>query len=214
METVKIDPIKPDPVVTAGAAETLRRGGVIIYPTETAYGLGASALNGKALEKVFRIKGRDFRKPLSVMVAGIKMAAGYVELNPHAEKVFAKLLPGPLTVVLKKKACIPDRLTGGSPNLGLRVSPVPLLRLLICSFGQPFTATSANISGAEPLYDPKELSWSFSKEALAMVDLVLDAGPLTRQATSTVLDLTVSPPRILRSGPVTWEEIQAVLCLN
>lgn len=214
MEIIKVGPSGLSADAASRAAEILRGGGVIIYPTETAYGLGAAALNTEAVDKIFRIKGRDFRKPLSVMVADIKMAADYVELNPNATRAFAKLLPGPLTVVLKKKACIPDRLTGGSPNLGLRVSPVPLLRLLIGSFGQPFTATSANASGAEPLYDPKELPRSFSKEALAMVDLVLDAGPLTRQATSTVLDLTCQPPQILRPGPIAEATIRAALGLH
>lgn len=180
------------------AANVLKRGGVILYPTETTYGLGADALNTEAIKKIYLVKGRDYRKPLSVMVNGVAMAEKYVEVNEPARRLFSTLLPGPLTLVLRKNENVPDILTGGLPTLGLRWPDYPLVQGILESFGFPFTATSANPSGDAPLYDVSNLVNDFNPDSLSLIDLVIDVGPLPHQLPSTVLDLSVDPPKNIK----------------
>ncbi len=211
MKIVKVNPRQLEESVLAEMVSTLKRGGVIIYPTETSYGLGVGALDPEAVEKVYRSKGRDYRKPLSVMVSGAAMAEKYVEVTLAAKKIFSRLLPGPLTLVLRKKGNVPDVLTGGAPTLGLRYPDYPLVQQILNKFGFPFTATSANPSGDLSLYDVSDLSAKFGSVPLSLIDLVIDAGPLPPRPPSTVLDLTASPPKILRPGPITAAQIEVAL---
>ncbi|MEK7611453.1 MAG: L-threonylcarbamoyladenylate synthase [Patescibacteria group bacterium] len=197
--------------VAVKVATVLKKGGVVIYPTETTYGIAAAALSPKAVRKIYAIKGRAFNKPLSVMVNGLAMAEKYVEITEAAKNIFATLLPGPLTLILKKKKIVPDSLTGGSATLGLRWPAYPLVQRLLDEYGLPITATSANPAGEPPLYEVSNITEKFGAVPLSLIDLVIDAGPLPHQLPSTVLDLTINPPTILREGPVSSERITAVL---
>lgn len=197
--------------VVVRAVTVLKNGGVILYPTETTYGLATAALSPEAVRKIFVIKGRAFNKPLSVMVNGLAMAEKYVEITEPAKKIFATLLPGPLTLILNKKSNVPDLLTGGSGTLGIRWSAYPLVQKLLDEYGFPITATSANPAGDAPLYEVSSLTEKFEAPALSLIDLVIDAGPLPHQLPSTVLDLTINPPTILREGQISSERITAVL---
>ena len=194
------------------AADRLKQGGVIVYPTETAYGLGVNALDEGAIRKVFRIKGRDFRKPLSIMVSGLEMANQYAAISDLAASIFHRFLPGPLTLVLPKKNNLPDLLTGKSRSVGIRVSPHPAVTSLMIRLSFPLTATSANISGGKNVYSlaefQEQLRVAGVDQTFSSIDLFLDAGILPPSPPSTVLDLTVNPPKILRPGPIRREQIE------
>lgn len=211
MKIIKVNSSQLKEGVIEEAVAALKRGGVLIYPTETSYGLGAAALNPEAVEKVYRIKGRDCRKPLSIMVNGLAMAEKYVSITVVAKEIFSRLLPGPLTLVLRKKGNVSDILTGGAPTLGLRYPDYPPVQQILNKFGLPFTATSLNPSGDLSLYDVSGLATKFGSVPLSLIDLVIDAGTLPPRPPSTVLDLTVDPPKILREGSVSSETIFAIL---
>jgi L-threonylcarbamoyladenylate synthase len=180
-------------------AEVLKSGGVIVYPTDTAYGLGADATNPAAVQRVFDLKGRDRAKPIHVVVRDLVMAKSLVEFNPLAEKIFQKLLPGPLTIVLPKKSHVLDLLTGGLPTLGIRVPNHPICLELSQSVNFPYTATSANLSGSTTPYSPNEVT--------VQADFLLDGDTLPRVAPSTIVDLSDNEIKILREGPVSAEKL-------
>jgi len=133
------------------AVEVLERGGVVVYPTETVYGLGADAFSERAVRRVFELKGRAFKKPISVAVSSFEMleSVAIVE-SAEVEEILNALLPGPVTVLLPRKAVLPEILTGGSPLVGVRMPEHEIALRLISAFGRPLTATSANISGKKP----------------------------------------------------------------
>jgi len=133
------------------AVEVLERGGVVVYPTETVYGLGADALSERAVRRVFELKGRAFKKPISVAVSSFEMleSVAIVE-SAEVEEILNALLPGPVTVLLPRKAVLPEILTGGSPLVGVRMPKHEIALRLITAFGRPLTATSANLSGKKP----------------------------------------------------------------
>lgn len=203
-------------VAMAEAVRILQTGGVVVYPTETAYGLGANSLGGeRVFGKIFSIKGRDYRKPLSILIKDKKMAERCAVFSPLARKIFRSFMPGPLTLVLPKKRVLPDSLTGGLLTVGLRVSSHPFVRDLLEKVDFPLTATSANLSGERNVYSYAEFQRQFSgqgfAERLRLVDAFFDAGGLSPVPPSTVLDLTVDPPRILRQGSISAQRIEAVL---
>lgn len=172
------------------AAEIIKKGGVVIYPTDTVYGLGANALDEKAIKKIFEIKGRDFKKPISVIVKDLEMAKKVANFSKDTEKILKKILPGPITVILYKKKILPDILTGGSNKVGLRIPDCKFTKALMEKLDFPITTTSANISGKP----------AFAKASAGKP--------------STVIDLTGLKPKILRAGPITKKELLKNLCLN
>jgi L-threonylcarbamoyladenylate synthase len=196
--------------VIAEAAATIRAGGLVIYPTETVYGLGADACSDEAVAKVFAAKARPIEAPISVAVSSLEMAREFTRITPKAELVFKKFLPGPLTVVLKAKPKISQLLTAGTGKLGVRVPEHPVALKLLDFVGGPVTSTSANISGRPAPSTVKEALVQIGKS----VDLAIDAGRCKLGAPSTVVDLTVEPFEVLREGPVSEEKIRKVLALR
>ncbi len=196
---LKIDPGKPDEEKLAEAVRVLREGGVVAFPTETFYGLGADARNETALEKIFRIKGRNFRNPLSVIVANDREVIPLVEEIPAAAKILMQTFwPGPLTLIFRAAPSVSSRLTGGTGKIGIRVSSHPIARFLAAGLAGPLTATSANLSGG-----PECSSADAVIRALGdLPDAVIDGGETLGGAGSTILDVTVFPPRILREGAI------------
>lgn len=192
----------------AQAAELLRRGGLVAFPTETVYGLGANALDADAVRGIFTVKGRPARNPVIVHLADVdqvgQVAAAWPEL---AARLAARFWPGPLTLVLPRRGAVPDEVTGGGPTVGLRIPAHPVALALIRAAGIPVAAPSANLSN--------RLSPTRAEHVLAdldgRIDAVLDAGPCPGGLESTVLDLTTSPPRLLRPGLLTPEEIAALI---
>ncbi|MEE8167880.1 MAG: L-threonylcarbamoyladenylate synthase [Candidatus Hydrothermarchaeales archaeon] len=181
----------------------LERGGLVVYPTDTLYGLGCNALDEKAVRRVFEAKSRSLNNPLPMAVDSLEMMGRYALVNEFAKKIAKKFLPGPLTLVLKKKK-LPDVLTAGLPNVAVRIPKSDATLKLIKQAGFPITATSANVSGRPPPVTVEEVEEQIS------VDLILDAGRLGVRMPSTILDLT-GRPKILRVGKVKKEEIAQVL---
>ena len=163
----------------------LERGGVVVYPTETVYGLGADALSERAVRRVFELKGRAFKKPISVAVSSFEMleSVAIVE-SAEVEEILNALLPGPVTVLLPRRAVLPEILTGGSPLVGVRMPEHEIALRLITAFGRPLTATSANISGKKP-------PASFEDVEIE-ADFKLNGGRCPYGEPSTVVCLSVS----------------------
>jgi len=207
-ERLKLDPEEPDMEKLAEAVRILRQGGIIAFPTETFYGLGADARNASAVERIFRIKGRDFRNPISVIVADDSGMVTLVEEVPSAARILMKTFwPGPLTLVFRASASVLPRLTAGTGKIGIRVSSHPVARLLAAGLGGPVTATSANRSGR-----PECTSADAVIHALAgFSGPVVDSGETPGGAGSTILDVTLSPPRILREGAISGDRIMEAL---
>ncbi len=189
------------------ALASLRRGGAIVYPTETFYGLGARALATPAVEAVARLKGRDAGKPIGVIVDDVDMLARVVaRVPPAAERLIARFWPGPLTLVLPAHADLPPALTGGSGRIGVRVSPHPIAHALVTALGEPLTATSANPGGADPALDVPTARAYFG----AAVGYV-DGGRLAGGLGSTVLLVADDAARVIRRGAVPIDEIRRIL---
>lgn len=174
------------------AADAVRNGELVVYPTETVYGLGADALDPEAVERAFAAKGRDRSKPLSLGVPDADAALSYVRPTERAERFMREFLPGPVTVICERTDDVPDALTAGSDRVGVRVPDHDLARELLAEAG-PLTATSANLSGQGSVTRVADLS----EEFLESVAVVLDAGE-TPGTESTVVD--VANDEIVRRG--------------
>ncbi|MGC9515623.1 L-threonylcarbamoyladenylate synthase [Methanocrinis sp.] len=175
------------------AAKLLADGGTVVYPTETVYGIGASISIPGAVERVFEIKGRDRRMPLSVAVASFEMVAGIANIDEDDLALLRKLLPGPITILVEKSPQLPDSVTAGSPLVGIRFPDHPMAIDLIGRAG-PITSTSANPSGLPPPASIEELD----PEIAEKVDLVLDGGRCRLARPSTLVDL--ASRRVIREG--------------
>jgi len=204
----RVEPAAPDPAVIAEAAGRLRAGGLVAFPTETVYGLGASALDADAVGRVFAAKGRPPTNPVIVHVPGAAEARLVAARWPAgAEALARRFWPGPLTLVLPRGAQVPLAVTAGLEQVAVRAPRHPVALALLRAAGLPVAAPSANRS--------TRLSPTTAAHVVAAlgdrVDLVLDGGPTDVGIESTVLDLTGDVPRILRPGVVTATEIAAVL---
>ncbi|HMB88334.1 MAG TPA: L-threonylcarbamoyladenylate synthase [Methylomirabilota bacterium] len=197
-----VDPEQPDVRAIAAAAAVVEAGGLVAFPTESFYGLGADALDSDAVARVFEVKGRPEHKALLVLVDSIDMAAGLAaRVSDGARALMARYWPGPLTLVLEAAARVPVGLTGGGSTIGVRMPGHAVARALVRSAGRPITAPSANPSEAPPALTAAAVREYFE----GRVELILDGGPTAGGAGSTVADCTVWPPRILRQGPVIVE---------
>lgn len=201
MERIDVSKISDTNQVVARAVEVLRAGGIIIYPTETAYGIGVDAMNDSAVRKVYELKKRLPTKPFHVIVFDVNMAKRYVEWTPLADKLCSKYMPGPLTLVLNKRSRVSDVLTGGLPTLGIRMPANKLCLDLARALNAPYTATSANVSNESTCYSVSDVLSQFGAE-IDSVALILDAGVLPKVLPSTVVDATGDVVRVLRVGPV------------
>ncbi len=192
-----------DVVEARETVRTLEQGGVVCFPTDTAYGLGVDPFNDSAVERLFNVKGRSESKPVLLLVDSIEMARSVTEPSPSFETVAAAFWPGPITLVTMANQTIPDRITASTGTVGLRWPRRPLAIELIGLFGRPLTATSANRSN-----QPGARSVADAMDQLGEgVDLYIDGGRLEGMPVSTVLDLTQSPPVLLREGPVSHKEL-------
>lgn len=190
------------------AAELLKRGDLVAFPTETVYGLGASALNPEAVAGIFQAKGRPADNPLIVHIAGIEQASLLArEVPPEATLLARYFWPGPLTMILPKQQIVPDITTAGLSSVALRVPSHPLALKLIRAANMPIAAPSANISGS-----PSPTTAAHVLADLAgRIAAVLDGGPCSVGLESTVISLLSSPPALLRPGWVTQEMLERVL---
>jgi len=195
-EIINIDNV-PHEVAFARCAEVIKAGGVIVYPTDTFYGLGADPKNPRAIKKIFEIKGRMADQPILLLLSDrSNVNAWATTITPSAERLMDRFWPGPLTLVFKARPDVLPELTGGTGTIGLRVPGSEVTRKLIGSSGKALTGTSANRSGSP---SPRTLD-EVMRELGDRVDLVLDGGVLDADRPSTVVDVTVEPTRILRMG--------------
>lgn len=188
--------------------EILKAGGVAALPTETVYGLSANALDEGAVDSIFRIKGRPQDNPLIVHVASVEMAKTLAsEFPPAAERLAERFWPGPLTMVLKKSALVPDGVSAGLPTVGIRFPAHPLMRRVIEKSGLPLAAPSANLSG----YPSPTNAEHCIADLLGRVDAILDGGACSVGVESTIVSVAGARPRLLRPGGIPPEALIAVL---
>jgi len=193
-----IDAERPGAAVLARAAAVLREGGLVAFPTETFYALGAVATDPAAIRRVFALKTRTASKPLLVLVDSIAMAETLArEVTPRARELMARHWPGALTLVLRARADLPTELTAGTHTIGVRWSSHPVAQGVVRALGIPVTAPSANVEGGAPPTTAADVLSAFD----GLVELVLDGGPTAGALASTLVDVT-GEPRILRRGAV------------
>jgi L-threonylcarbamoyladenylate synthase len=196
---VLVDARAPTSAALADAVAALRAGRLVAFPTETFYGLGAAALTPAAIRNIFRVKGRPESKPLLVLVDSIAMAERIAaEIPERARALMARHWPGALTLVLTARAHVPIEVTAGSGTVGVRLSAHPVAQALVRALGQPITAPSANPTGLNPPTTVAGVLAYFPSG----IEVALDAGATPGGAPSTVLDVTVDPPRVVRAGAV------------
>lgn len=189
-------------LVVAEAVETLATGGLVVFPTETMYGIGADATNQEAINKLLSYKARREGKPLSIAVNSMEMAKKYVEVNDTAKNLYRNFLPGPLTVVSKGLHTVASGVESESGTLGIRIPDYKLVLDVIKKFGRPITATSANASYQKRPYSIKDILDNVSVKQRKLIDLIVDAGQLPKREPSTVVDTTLNEKIILRQGNI------------
>lgn len=190
------------------AAEALRRGGLVAFPTETVYGLGADAENEGAVRRLFAAKGRPAGHPLIVHIgAGELLSAWALEVPDSAWRLAELFWPGPLTLILRRAPRIPEIVTGGLLTVGLRVPSHPVALALLTAAGRAVAAPSANRFGSVSPTTAEHVR----RELGSLVDVVLDGGPCSVGVESTILDLSGADPTLLRPGGVTREELERAL---
>jgi L-threonylcarbamoyladenylate synthase len=204
----KINPEKPEPEIIKETATIIRQGGVIVFPTRCLYGLGADAMNPEAIDRVIEIKQRPQNNPILVLIHSSQQLNRLVaRVPPAAEILMQYFWPGRVTLVFEARDTVSSRLTARTGKIGVRLAGHPAAAALVKLSGSPLTATSANVSGRPACFKLPDLAAGIAED----VDFMLDAGVLAGGAGSTVVDVTAAPPRILREGQVSADEIRRVL---
>ena len=194
MKVIEVDPNNPEKNKMAMIREVLSAGGTVVYPTDTVYGVGANIFHEKAVLNVYHMKKRSLNKPISVCVSKIEDIKQIAHTNSQAEEIIDKILPGPYTLILNKKETVPSQITAGMDKIGVRIPDNAICREISREF--PITTTSANISG-----HPSPKSAHDAQQELGdNPDILIDSGPCPGGISSTVVDLTVNPLRIVREG--------------
>ena len=193
---------------TEQAAAILRRGGLLDIPTETVYGLGANGLDGEAVARIFAAKGRPQDNPLILHIPSADWLERYCEdIPPAARALAARFWPGPLTMILRRRPIVPDAVTAGLDTVGMRCPAHPVCRAILAAADLPVAAPSGNTSGR-----PSPTTMADMLEDMdGKIDGIVDGGPCAVGVESTIIDLTETPPRLLRPGGVTLEELEDVL---
>lgn len=190
--------------IISKAVEMLNAGGILIYPTETCYGVGVDATNQKAVEKLLRYKERPAGKPVSIAVADETMARQYVEVNETARNLYKNFLPGPVTVISNSLNKVAAGIEAEDGSLGIRIPDYPFMLKLIRQFGKPITATSANLSGRKTPYAIQDILDNASEKNKKLIGLMIDAGELPHNPPSTVVDTRLHDVSVLRQGELLF----------
>jgi L-threonylcarbamoyladenylate synthase len=201
---INIDPVSPAQSIMDRAGEIITEGGVLIFPTQSLYGLGANALDRDAVERIFSIKQRPAHKPLLILINRLSQMPSLVQaIPPAASRIMNSCWPGGVTLICHAAAHLPANLTAGTGKIGIRMPIHPVARELVRRVSFPVTGTSANLSGHPPSSNADDIDDAVRKA----VDMVLDAGELKGGVGSTIVDVTTSPPSILREGIVASSRI-------
>jgi L-threonylcarbamoyladenylate synthase len=204
-EILKVDAHNSEEIILTQAAEILANGGIIAYPTETFYGLGADATNEKAIEKIFAVKGRNFKNPIALIIGQADDIYPLVQDVPQtAKKLMAVFWPGALTIVFSATDIVSPLLTAGSGKIGLRVSSHLGAQGIVQKLKRPLTATSANLSGAPECTRASEVAEQIGDK----IDVIIDLGDTPGTDGSTIIDVTCDPPVILREGAISRKTIE------
>ena len=195
MRRLVIHPDNPQGRFLKAAADVLREGGLIVYPTDSIYGLGCDLFNKRAIEKIYQIKGNDKRNYLSFICSDLKGISEYAYVSNAAYKIMRHLLPGPYTFILNATRQVPKVLLEKRKTVGIRIPDNAVCHDLLAEFGNPVISTSASLPGQDYIGDPDTIESTFSRR----VDLFLDAGPGGLEP-STVIDLTQDEPVLIRQG--------------
>lgn len=208
METLFLRVKKNSDEVLEKAAVIIKNGGLVAFPTETVYGLGANGLDAKAVEKIYEAKGRPSDNPLILHISDKDMLADIVaDIPVNAQKLIDAFWPGPLTIIFKKQGCVTDKVTGGLDTVAVRMPSEPVAAKLISLCGVPVAAPSANVSGRPSPTNARTVY----KDMAGRIDAVLDGGDTLVGLESTVVDCTLPVPVILRPGGVTYEQLTQVV---
>ena len=210
METIikKIDKNDKNTDIIGEAGRILKEGGLVAFPTETVYGLGADALNEDAAKKIYAAKGRPSDNPLIVHITNMKALEKIVtEIPEKAEKIAEKYWPGPLTMIFNKSAIVPYGTTGGLDTVAVRMPVHEIAREVIDAGGGYIAAPSANTSGRPSPTNAEHVA----EDLTGRIDMIVDGGPVQIGVESTILDVTVEPPMILRPGAITKEMMEEVI---
>jgi L-threonylcarbamoyladenylate synthase len=208
LKIIQVDPFDPSHDQILEAHRIIKNGGVIMFPTQHLYGLGAAALNIDAVDKIFEMKQRPYNKPLLVLIHEQKDLTELVQEIPStAIRIMEYFWPGALTIVFKAKKVLPKNLTAGTGSIGIRMPRHPVALALAKALNSPITATSANITGNSGCSQVSDIDPLIAHK----LDLILDAGPLKGGIGSTVVDVTHAFPKILREGAIPAKDIFAVL---
>lgn len=203
-EILKADGGVSEAAALSRAVEILADGGIIAYPTETFYGLGADATNENAIRKIFDVKGRNFNNPISIIIAGEEDLPPLVDDVPDcALKLIKAFWPGPLTIVFKASAQISPLLTAQTGKIGIRISSNASAMAIAKMLGRPLTATSANFAGAPECSTVSDVIRQIGDK----IDVVFDGGKTAGGVGSTIIDVTARPPKILREGVISRREM-------
>jgi L-threonylcarbamoyladenylate synthase len=205
-----VDPRRPQPEAVQQACDILRRGGLVAFPTDTLYALGANALDPSAIERVLAVKGRHHGKPLSILVPSVEAGMALAGLLPEGVPgLMQAFWPGALTVVVKASPQVPSLLTAATGTVGLRMPAGAVAQAILTAFGGPVIGSSANKSGGADPADAKTVQ----KAIGGQIDLVLDGGRVALGVPSTVIDCTAEPARILREGAISRALLQEKIAL-
>ncbi len=206
-EFIKIDPENIDMDAMRRAGEIIAGGGLVAFPTETVYGLGASAVDSGAAEKIYAAKGRPSDNPLIVHVCSFEQIEELAENIPaYAKKLMQSFMPGPLTLILKKKSCIPDEVTANMDTVGIRFPSNPIAAALIKCSGVPIAAPSANISGKPSPTTARDVM----EDMNGKIECIIDGGSCSVGVESTILDASGERPVLLRPGGITVDMIKEI----
>jgi L-threonylcarbamoyladenylate synthase len=199
---LQVDPEAPDPAVIRQAAEMIRDGLVVAYPTDTLYGLAVDPRNAAAVRRLFELKGRPETSPLTLIAADMVQARAAGDLSSIAERLAGRWWPGPLTIVVPARPIVAAEVLAGGRTVGIRIPDHPVAAALARDSGFCITATSANRSGG---HAPSNASGVIA--ALPDVDAVLDGGPSRGGSPSTIVDASAAALALVRAGMVPWERV-------
>jgi L-threonylcarbamoyladenylate synthase len=203
VDRIVIDPARPDPDRVALAADVLRRGGIVAYPTDTLYALAADPRRDDAVGALFEIKGRHGSAPIALIAATAEQARPAGEFGPDEDRLAARLWPGPLTIVVPAAGGLSRLLSGELGTVGVRVPAHAAARALAAAFGACITATSANLSGQAAAVTGDEVAAALGDR----IDALLDGGPVPGGPPSTVVQVIGGQPVMHRAGAVAWDRV-------
>ncbi|MBI4004875.1 threonylcarbamoyl-AMP synthase [Candidatus Roizmanbacteria bacterium] len=210
MRIISTENTSGDRIITA-TKRVLETGGLVVFPSDTVYGLLVDATNEKAVQKLIAFKERPVGKAVSIFVSDFEMMQEYVSLSEQQERLIHELLPGPFTIVLPSKHEVSHLLESERGSLGVRIPAYTLINQLMKVFSKPVTATSANLSGESPHYSPESLLNVLPASKKQLIDLIVNTGQLSRNKPSTVVDLTTGNVQIIRKGDIVFSDVQRFL---